>query len=134
AVPVLVTYPTDSACTSAKPAEGWKTIIFQHGITTDRTASLGFANQMAAPAAGCYATVAIDMVAHGVDASTTDRNGNPIRYSAFNAFNVAGYVDGANTPFASTLAGLAANDVTTFAGLAERHENLATNSQNQVVP
>lgn len=139
-VPVLVTYPTDGAC--VKPANGWKTIIFQHGITTDRTASLGFANG-AAKAPGCFATVAMDMPTHGLDASTTDRNENAIRYKPFNGFNVAGYVvnaenladpQNAQTPFAAKLKGLEAADVTTFAGLTERHENLALNAEQQPVP
>jgi pimeloyl-ACP methyl ester carboxylesterase len=133
-VPVLVTYPTaGGGCT--KPVDGWPVVIFQHGITTDRTASLGFANSMAAAATGCFATVAMDLPTHGVDASTTDRNGTATRYSAFNAFNVAGYTD-ANplvTPFASTLAGLADADDTTYTGLAERHENLALNALQQPV-
>lgn len=134
-VPVLVTYPTvGGGCT--KPADGWPVVIFQHGITTDRTASLGFANSMAAAATGCFATVAMDLPTHGLDASTTDRNGTATRYSAFNAFNVAGHVD-ANplvTPFSATLAGLVAAEVTTYAGLAERHENLALNAAQQAVP
>jgi len=135
-VPVLVTYPTDAGC--VKPGNGWKTIIFQHGITTDRTSTLGFANQMAAPSAGCYATVAIDHPVHGVDASTTDRNGSPIRYKAFNGFNVAGYIDAGDptkTPFAATLAGVAqaAGALDPYAGLAERHENLALNASQQPV-
>jgi hypothetical protein len=134
-VPVLVTYPTGNDC--AKPDEGWKTIIFQHGITTDRTSSLGFANSMSAATAGCFATVAMDLPTHGVDASSSDRNGTPQRYAAFNGFNVAGYVDSetpSNTPFAATLAGLAENSVTTFAGLAERHGNIALNAQQQPTP
>ncbi len=136
-VPVLVTYPTDAGC--VKPGNGWKTIIFQHGITTDRTSTLGFANQMAAPTAGCYATVAIDHPTHGVDASTTDRNGTPVRYKAFNGFNVAGYVDAGDptkTPFAATLAGVAqaAGALDPYAGLAERHENLALSAALQPVP
>lgn len=133
-VPVLVTYPTvGGGCT--KPADGWPVVMFQHGITTDRTASLGFANSMAAAATGCFATVAMDLPTHGLDASSTDRNGTATRYSAFNAFNVAGHVD-ANplvTPFSATLAGLAAADVTTYTGLAERHENLALNAAQQPV-
>ncbi|WP_419811608.1 hypothetical protein [Bacterioplanoides sp.] len=145
-IPTLVTYPTDAGCT--KPAGGWKTIIFHHGITTDRTSSLGFANQMAAPSAGCYATVAIDHPVHGADASTTDRNGNAQRYAPFNPFNVAGYLansenlaapENMTTPFAATLAGVAAtaaanNVESPYAGLAERHENLALNAQQQPVP
>ena len=133
-VPVLVTYPIAGGGCS-KPAAGWPTVIFQHGITTDRTASLGFANSMAAAATGCFATVAMDLPTHGADASTTDRNGTAARYSAFNAFNVAGHTDTNPliTPFASTLAGLAGANVTTYAGLAERHENLALNAAQETV-
>jgi pimeloyl-ACP methyl ester carboxylesterase len=135
-VPVLVTYPTPGAgC--VKPDDGWPTVIFQHGITTDRTASLGFANSMAATTAGCFATVAMDLPTHGIDSSSTDRNGAATRYAPFNGFNVAGYVDTetpANTPFAAALAGLAALNVTTYAGLEERHGNIALNAQQQPTP
>jgi hypothetical protein len=136
-VPVLVTYPTHVSC--VKP---FKTIIFQHGITTDRTASLGFANSMAAPGS-CYATVAMDLPTHGVDASSSDRNGTAKRYPLFDAFNVAGYVlppldpndpTTTPTPFAATLAGLAGANDTTFAGLAERHNNLALDATQSPVP
>jgi pimeloyl-ACP methyl ester carboxylesterase len=131
-VPVLVSYPiVGGGC--IKPATGWPTVIFQHGITADRTASLGFANTMAAAATGCFATVAMDLPTHGIDASSLDRNGVAIRNPAFNAFNVAGYFNGAYTPFASTLAALAGANVTTYEGLSERHENLAFNAAQQVV-
>jgi hypothetical protein len=127
-VPVLVTYPiTGGGC--VKPAEGWKTIIFQHGITTDRTASIGFANLMSTAATGCFATVAMDLPTHGVDAASSDRNGVAKRYPLFDTFNVAGHVDGAKTPFASTIAGSGS----TFDGLAERHNNLALNTLQQPV-
>jgi len=135
-VPVLVTYPTPGAgC--VKPTNGWPTVIFQHGITTDRTASLGFANSMAATTAGCFATVAMDLPTHGIDSSSTTRNGDASRYAPFNGFNVAGYVDAttpASTPFAAALAGLAALDVTTYAGLEERHGNIALNALQQPTP
>lgn len=130
-VPVLVTYPdANSGC--AKP---FKTIIFQHGITTDRTASLGFANFMAA---SCFATVAIDLPTHGLDASTTTPDGAAVRYPLFNAFNVAGYVlppavpgqpQTTPTPTAATIAGAG----TMFDGLGERHENLALNAMQEPV-
>jgi hypothetical protein len=127
-VPVLVTYPiAGGGC--VKPAEGWKTIIFQHGITTDRTASIGFANLMSTAATGCFATVAMDLPTHGVDAASSDRNGVAKRYPLFDTFNVAGHVDGAKTPFASTIAGSGS----TFDGLAERHNNLALNALQQPV-
>ena len=127
-VPVMVTYPTNVACT--KP---YKTIVFQHGITTDRTASIAFANSMAALSSGCFATVAMDLPTHGVDAASTDRNGTPTRYPLFDTFNVAGYVDGANTPFSATLATLAAASNTTFDGLAERHNNVALSAAQSPV-
>jgi pimeloyl-ACP methyl ester carboxylesterase len=127
-VPVLVTYPiAGGGCT--KPANGWKTIIFQHGITTDRTASIGFANSMSANATGCFATVAMDLPTHGLDASSTDRNGAAKRYPLFDTFNVAGYNTGAATPFAATIAGSGS----TFDGLAERHNNVALNATRDPV-
>jgi pimeloyl-ACP methyl ester carboxylesterase len=136
-VPVLVTYPiAGGGCT--KPANGWKTIIFQHGITTDRTASLGFANSMSANATGCFATVAMDLPTHGVDASSSDRNGIAKRYPLFDTFNVAGYVlppidpnDASTTPtpFAATIAGSGS----AFDGLAERHNNVAKNADQAPV-
>jgi hypothetical protein len=129
-VPVLVTYPTGSGSGSCtKPDSGWKTIIFQHGITADRTASIGFANSMSA-FPSCFATVAMDLPTHGVDASSSDRNGVVKRYPLFDTFNVAGYTDGANTPFASTIA-TAGN---TFDGLAERHNNVALDATQSPVP
>lgn len=84
-VPVTVTYP-DEATVSAlsggaitKPANGWPVIIYQHGITTDRSATLPLANAMAfacfdASATpptprgdrDCFATIAIDQPLHGV--------------------------------------------------------------------
>ncbi|MBL4799712.1 MAG: hypothetical protein JKY50_20105 [Oleispira sp.] len=128
--PVLVTYPTaPSGC--VKPATGWKTIIFQHGITTDRTASLGFANLMSMGASGCFATVAIDLPTHGTDASSSDRNGVAQRYAPFNTFNVAGYVvgDGSTTPFAATVAAMSP----AYEGLAERHNNVALDATQSPV-
>jgi pimeloyl-ACP methyl ester carboxylesterase len=123
-VPVLVTYPiAGGGCT--KPTDGWKTIIFQHGITADRTSSIGFANSMSALSTGCFATVAMDLPNHGVDASSTDRNGLAKRYPLFDTFNVAGYNTGAgSTPFAAIIAGSGS----TFDGLAERHNNVAKNA------
>jgi len=124
-VPVLVSLPTDGACT--KP---YKTIIFQHGITTDRTASIGFANGVAAPTSGCFATVAMDLPTHGLDAASTDRNGTAKRYAFFDTFNVAGYVTGASTtPFAA----IAANPAVSaqYTGLQERHSNLYLNAAQQ---
>lgn len=61
-VPLLITTPVDI---STFPAP-WKTVIFQHGITTNRTVMLAVADSLAA--AG-FATVAIDMPLHGVNST-----------------------------------------------------------------
>ncbi|WP_203301673.1 Ig-like domain-containing protein [Marinobacter sediminum] len=85
-VPVLVTYPDASATAAVgitKPVNGWPVIIYQHGITTDRSATLPLANALAfscvdtgdtpenpltwtASGDDCFATIAIDQPLHGV--------------------------------------------------------------------
>ena len=81
-VPVLVTYPNadvTAAVSISKPADGWPVIIYQHGITTDRSATLPMANALAfacvdtadpanwSPSGNdCFATIAIDQPLHGV--------------------------------------------------------------------
>ncbi|MDJ0807756.1 MAG: Ig-like domain-containing protein [Gammaproteobacteria bacterium] len=62
-IPVLLTLPNETSA----PAEGWPLVIFQHGITQDRTNLLGIADTLAM--AG-FAAVAIDLPLHGI----TDRN------------------------------------------------------------
>jgi hypothetical protein len=62
-VPVLFVQPDTGNCT--KPAGGWPVVIYQHGITSNRMATLPLANEMAkAPA--CMATLAIDLPMHGL--------------------------------------------------------------------
>ncbi len=61
-IPLLVSTPTNPVF--AKP---WKTVIFQHGITSDRTAMLAAADALAT--AG-FAVVAIDLPLHGVGSSS----------------------------------------------------------------
>ncbi|MGH8282799.1 MAG: alpha/beta fold hydrolase [Gammaproteobacteria bacterium] len=66
-IPILVSIPNaNSGCTM--PASGWKTVIFQHGITQNRENLLAVAGSFAAgPAYGaCFAVVAIDLPLHGV--------------------------------------------------------------------
>lgn len=59
-VPMLVSVP--SVC-GAKPGAGWPVVLFQHGITQNRTNLL----PLAQPAAGaCFAVVAIDHPLHGL--------------------------------------------------------------------
>jgi len=63
-VPVLLTVPNAaSGCT--RPAAGWPIIIFNHGITRNRTDALAIsASQSGAPV--CRAVIAIDQPLHGV--------------------------------------------------------------------
>lgn len=59
-VPLLVSLPKDPGC--AKP---YPVMIFQHGITSNRTAMLGIADTMAG---ACTAVVAMDLPLHGIAA------------------------------------------------------------------
>ena len=58
-VPVLVTVPN----IMPKPAAGWPVVIFQHGVTRNRTDALAIADTMASQG---YAVIAIDQPLHGV--------------------------------------------------------------------
>ncbi|HGX93455.1 MAG TPA: hypothetical protein ENK35_09090, partial [Candidatus Tenderia sp.] len=58
-VPLLVSIPNNIT----KPADGWPVVMFQHGITSDRSAMLAIAETLAN--AG-FATVAIDLPLHGL--------------------------------------------------------------------
>lgn len=63
-VPLLVSIPNASSVGGgAKPGTGWPVVLFQHGITGDRTNMLAIADAFAD--AG-FATVAIDMPLHGL--------------------------------------------------------------------
>ena len=59
-IPLLITTPVDIVTFPAP----WKTVIFQHGVTRNRTDMLAVADALAA--AG-FATLAIDIPLHGVD-------------------------------------------------------------------
>ena len=66
-LPMLVTLP--AAAVATKPANGWPVVIFQHGITGNRTFVLAVADTLAK--AG-YASVAIDLPLHGLEVAATD--------------------------------------------------------------
>jgi pimeloyl-ACP methyl ester carboxylesterase len=67
AIPVLVTVPNaNSAAGPAKPAGGWPVLIFEHGITRNRTDMLAVADSFADSG---FVVVAIDLPLHGL----TDR-------------------------------------------------------------
>ncbi|MRX28463.1 hypothetical protein [Kangiella sp. HZ709] len=59
-VPLLVSLPKNPACPKPYPV-----MIFQHGITSDRTAMLGIADTMAG---ACNAVVSMDQPLHGIAA------------------------------------------------------------------
>jgi hypothetical protein len=75
-IPVLATIPKGQTM----PSNGWPVVIFQHGITQDRTNLLAISEAFAG--AG-YAAVAIDLPLHGI----TDMN-NPL-YMKNDAINLA---------------------------------------------
>lgn len=76
-VPLLMTVPNELSG-QTRPEAGWPVVIFQHGITGDRSQMLALADSMASIG---FAVIAIDMPLHGI----TD-TASPL------------YVD--NTPFA----------------------------------
>lgn len=61
-VPLLLTVPT-AASGKSKPASGWPLVIFQHGITRDRTDMFAVAGTLAAQG---FAVIAIDLPLHGI--------------------------------------------------------------------
>ena len=66
-VPVLMTVPNANSGHS-RPASGWPIVIFQHGITRNRSDMLAIAGAMAA--AG-FAVVAMDLPLHGITDKTS---------------------------------------------------------------
>ncbi len=63
-IPVLATVPNHLAM----PDKGWPVVIFQHGITQNRTNVLAISEALAAKG---YAAVAIDLPLHGIDDNTS---------------------------------------------------------------
>lgn len=129
-IPVMVTMP-DASCdpdgagpASGKPAEGWPVVIYQHGITVDRTAGLLVGNALAGQ---CIAMVAIDHVMHGVAPLNNEGEANSVRL--FNVEQVAAADVSTNSPFAAARAGwvdfVGAENAPELAALKERHNNVA---------
>jgi hypothetical protein len=67
-VPVLMTVP-NAASQRSKPDAGWPLVIFQHGITRNRTDMLAISATLAAQG---VAVVAIDQPLHGVSPGNSD--------------------------------------------------------------
>ncbi|HET6546036.1 MAG TPA: hypothetical protein VFG55_04735 [Rhodanobacteraceae bacterium] len=66
-VPLLLTIP-NAASGRVEPAAGWPVVIFQHGITRNRTDMFAVAGTLAAQG---FAVVAIDTPTHGVTDTTS---------------------------------------------------------------
>jgi len=65
-VPMVVTLP-NSRSGRAKPPSGWPVVIFEHGITRNRTDAFAVAGTLAAQG---FAVVAIDLPLHGITDTT----------------------------------------------------------------
>jgi hypothetical protein len=68
-IPMLITVPNVNAgAAGVKPVNGWPVVIFQHGITRDRSDALALAGAMAQ--AG-WCVVAVDLPMHGITSTTS---------------------------------------------------------------
>src|SRR5690554_6429859 len=91
-IPVMATLPADDgACEKSNFTDGYPVVIYQHGITVDRTAGVLVGNALAQ---ACVAMVAIDHTMHGVaPGNATDL--------LFSVNTIAeGAVDGSGSPTA----------------------------------
>ncbi len=118
--PVLMTVPSKANYTGAGGADcsgvtKFKTLVYVHGITADRTSSIGMATAMAMQ---CYVTIAMDLPLHGVAPIANDRNGDPADNTllGFNVEQTGGF----------GYAEFAAGAGETFANMEERHRNIAS--------
>ncbi len=68
AIPLLVTVPNGTGPNGTKPANGWPVVIFQHGITRDRSDAFALAGAMAQ--AG-WVVAAVDLPLHGITSTTS---------------------------------------------------------------
>lgn len=117
-VPLQVTLPNPAltpaelggaSCANVRDNTGYPTVIYVHGITSDRTSVMALAHTLASR---CIATVAIDLPVHGVPAN-----------SAFaGALNVE---NSALIPFSTIYDGL---------DLHERHFNVAQDASGNPAP
>jgi hypothetical protein len=124
--PVLMTVPSSTDytaiggqdCTTYNgDAKKFPVMIYAHGITSDRTSSIGIGTALAT---NCYVTVAMDLPLHGVAPIASDRNGTAgINKLTFNIDQTS-----AASPFGASAAH--ASTGTTFTNFEERHRNIAS--------
>lgn len=68
-IPLLVTVPNANAgAAGVKPAEGWPVVIFQHGITGDRSQALAIAGAFASQG---WVVAAVDLPLHGITSTAS---------------------------------------------------------------
>src|SRR5690554_1742496 len=124
-VPVMATLPDATAC--PKPADGYPVVIYQHGITVDRTAGVLVGNALATSPV-CTAMVAIDHTMHGV----APGNATGLVFSTEKVASSVNLQDPstyAASPFAAVRAGtLAQNPDNWMKDLHERHNNVGKNA------
>lgn len=121
-VPLLITVPGNYSPIGGKDCtkeenKPWKVAIFIHGITSDRTASVGVGNALANKA--CIATVAMDLPMHGV-APLKGNAKQGFTINSLRRFNAEQNSD--DYPF-----GKAANSATPAIKINERHYNVGSN-------
>lgn len=127
-VPLLATLPEPTTLANFginKPENGWPVIIFQHGITSDRSTALPMADALAfacvkpdlsgPSGAPCFATVAIDQPLHGVAAGGS-------RVPGLTSVSAPEPNFAANLPVAPSTE------------LTERHYNFTANAANMPIP
>ncbi len=85
-IPVLLTVP-NAASSKTKPASGWPVVIFQHGITRNRTDMFAIAGTLASQG---FAVIAIDLPLHGLTDKTNPFYQNQLVANTPGAFVLAG--------------------------------------------
>jgi dienelactone hydrolase len=81
-IPVLATVPGADSMQS-KPMAGWPIVIYQHGVTTDRSTLFAIADAFAAQG---FAAIAIDLPLHGITDPANPFFQGPGNPSPLNAF------------------------------------------------
>src|SRR5690554_3875561 len=127
-IPVMATLPVDDgACAKANFADGYPVVIYQHGITVDRTAGVLVGNALAE---ACVAMVAIDHTMHGV----APGNATDLLFSVdtvSNQYDSSDPTTAAASPFALARIATAGSplDPNDLMGeLQERHNNVGKNA------
>ena len=129
--PVLVTMPaavdyTAGGGQNCSGATSVPVVLYVHGITGSRGNAVPYS---AGLAANCIATVAIDLPLHGIAPLSSDNNGNPIANPLLPLNMEYALAADTGSPWAGVIAAGVGGD-TTFASIAERHNNVYQNSLN----